>query len=234
MSSWRLAKRVPSATATGVFSLGGHVLRFHKTGRDGSAKGDAFFTGKTSDRLLGVLYTIACSEKPLLDEIEGIGNGYEEKEVKLEGEDGLWTTGFFYYATHINSALRPFSWYVHHVLWGAREAGLPASYVQEIERVQTIEDEDWQRDLLERSLYDGYCSHTPYNTNSERKIMDGKSRKNVTTGIRVHIVEKQHQRTGTLTKGVVKDILTRSGTHPHGIKVRLENGCVGRIKEILE
>ena len=64
--------------------------------------------------------------------------------------------------------------------------------------------------------------------------MDGKTRKNINVGALVHIVRKQHQRTGTLTKGVVKDILTKSPTHPHGIKVRLENGDVGRVKEIIE
>lgn len=154
MSFRRLKKRVPSATVTGVFSLVGHVLRFHKTGKDGSAKGDAFFTGKSSDNVLGVLYTIDCSEKRLLDEVEGLGRGYEEKEAEVQGEDGLRKVGFFYFASNINSALRPFSWYVHHVLWGARAAGLPASYIKEIERVQTIEDEDRQRDVLERSLYD--------------------------------------------------------------------------------
>jgi len=65
-------------------------------------------------------------------------------------------------------------------------------------------------------------------------MMDGKTRKNITIGSPVNIVLKQHQRTGTLTKGVVKDILTKSPTHPHGIKVRLENGAVGRVKEILD
>ena len=63
--------------------------------------------------------------------------------------------------------------------------------------------------------------------------MDGKSRKDIIAGVTVNIVLKEHQRTGTLTKGVVKDILTKSATHPHGIKVRLENGCVGRVKEII-
>lgn len=63
--------------------------------------------------------------------------------------------------------------------------------------------------------------------------MDGKNRKHVTVGMTVNIVLKQHQRTGQLTKGVVQNILTRSATHPHGIKVRLENGCVGRVKEIV-
>ena len=62
--------------------------------------------------------------------------------------------------------------------------------------------------------------------------MNGNSRDHVKIGGRVKIVEKQNQRSGTLTGGIVKDILTNSKTHPHGIKVRLEDGKVGRIKEI--
>jgi uncharacterized repeat protein (TIGR03833 family) len=50
-------------------------------------------------------------------------------------------------------------------------------------------------------------------------------------GLRVRIVSKNNQRTGKLTEGIVKEILTKSATHPHGIKVRLENGQVGRVKE---
>ncbi len=64
--------------------------------------------------------------------------------------------------------------------------------------------------------------------------MDGTHRKNIHPGQRVVIVLKKDQRTGKLTQGVVKDLLTKSSTHPHGIKVRLETGEVGRVKEILE
>lgn len=67
----------------------------------------------------------------------------------------------------------------------------------------------------------------------EKKPMDGTRRVNIRPGSRVKIVQKQDQRTGRLTEGVVRDILTKSPTHPHGIKVRLENGIVGRVKEIL-
>ena len=62
--------------------------------------------------------------------------------------------------------------------------------------------------------------------------MDGRERKNVRPGLTVDIVLKQDQRTGRLTRGVVKDVLTKSPHHPHGIKVRLETGEVGRVKEI--
>ena len=63
--------------------------------------------------------------------------------------------------------------------------------------------------------------------------MDGTRRSDIRPGLRVSIVLKQDQRTGKLTEGVVRDILTKSPTHPHGIKVRLESGEVGRVKEIL-
>jgi uncharacterized repeat protein (TIGR03833 family) len=63
--------------------------------------------------------------------------------------------------------------------------------------------------------------------------MDGRERKDVRPGLTVEIVLKQDQRTGRLTRGVVKDVLTKSPRHPHGIKVRLETGEVGRVKEII-
>jgi len=64
-------------------------------------------------------------------------------------------------------------------------------------------------------------------------IKDGKKRFDVKQGLKVNIVLKQDQRSGKLTSGIVKDILTSSATHPHGIKVRLSSGDVGRVKEIL-
>ena len=64
--------------------------------------------------------------------------------------------------------------------------------------------------------------------------MDNQNRKNIKPGIEVFIVQKQDQRTGKRTRGVVKDILTNSSTHPHGIKVRLQTGEVGRVQEIIE
>ena len=64
--------------------------------------------------------------------------------------------------------------------------------------------------------------------------MSGIDRSAIKAGLRVSIVLKQDQRSGKLTEGVVKDILTKSPTHPHGIKVRLDSGAVGRVKKIAE
>jgi uncharacterized repeat protein (TIGR03833 family) len=62
--------------------------------------------------------------------------------------------------------------------------------------------------------------------------MSGTQRKNITKGTKVSVVQKHHQRTNELSDGIVKDILTNSSNHPHGIKVRLESGIVGRVKLI--
>jgi uncharacterized repeat protein (TIGR03833 family) len=63
--------------------------------------------------------------------------------------------------------------------------------------------------------------------------MNGQNRNNIKPGIRVAIAQKQHQLAGTLTEGVVAEILTNSLTHPHGVKVRLETGEVGRVQKII-
>lgn len=63
--------------------------------------------------------------------------------------------------------------------------------------------------------------------------MEGCKRSDIRPGLEVMIVQKHHQRTGELTSGIVKNILTNSANHPHGIKVRLETGEVGRVKQII-
>ena len=63
--------------------------------------------------------------------------------------------------------------------------------------------------------------------------MDGTRRADIRPGTRVRVVQKQDQSSGTLTDGIVSEILTKSATHPHGIKVRLTSGVVGRVKVLL-
>lgn len=65
-------------------------------------------------------------------------------------------------------------------------------------------------------------------------MMDGKNRSDIHPGLKVAVILKKDQRSGVKTEGIVKDLLTNSAHHPHGIKVRLEDGQVGRVCEILE
>jgi uncharacterized repeat protein (TIGR03833 family) len=67
----------------------------------------------------------------------------------------------------------------------------------------------------------------------ENTLKNGRIRSNIQIGKNVEVVQKQDQRTGNLTQGIVKRILTKSPNHPHGIKVQLESGIVGRVKNIL-
>ena len=64
--------------------------------------------------------------------------------------------------------------------------------------------------------------------------MNGNNRSDIKPGVHVKIVQKQDQSSGKLSEGIVRDILTTSASHPHGIKVRLQSGIVGRVKEILD
>lgn len=65
-------------------------------------------------------------------------------------------------------------------------------------------------------------------------MKNGRERKNIQIGCTVNIVQKHHQRTGELTEGIVKRLLTNSASHPHGIKVLLETGEVGRVKNVMD
>lgn len=154
MSSARLRARTPSARSRGRHCLARHQLRFHKAGHDGSAKCDAWHTGDDSDRVWGVLYQLAAADKAVLDRIEGLGAGYEVKEVALTADDGAVCRAFTYYATAIEAGLRPFDWYLHHVLRGAREADLPAHYRAALERTPARADPDRGRAAREFALHE--------------------------------------------------------------------------------
>ncbi|WP_386082698.1 gamma-glutamylcyclotransferase family protein [Vreelandella sp. F11] len=155
MSLSRLRERVPSAEAIGCFTLSHHDLRFHKLSKDGSGKCDAFFTSDSESVIYGVLFKIDSAEKSALDRAEGLGYGYEEKEVTvLSVHDENPVTATTYVATKIDEKLKPYSWYVNHVLIGANEASLPQDYIDiKITSVETVEDSDKERDAKQRAIY---------------------------------------------------------------------------------
>jgi len=153
MSLARLQARTPSARRLGCYTLVEHSLRFHKIGVDGSGKCDALYTGDAGDLVHGVLYDIERSEKWRLDEAEGLGYGYDEQEVAVRGAGGELHVAVTYRAIRVDAALRPYSWYRHHVLVGAREVGLPPAYLRQLEAVECIEDVDRERDGRERAIH---------------------------------------------------------------------------------
>jgi len=152
MSPQRMGARLPDARHIGVFRLARHDLRFHKVGRDGSAKCDAHFTGRDEDFMLGILWEMSEAHKAELDRIEGLGNGYAETQVSVLGPR-VTRSALTYVATKIDAGLLPFSWYVRHVLEGARAAGLPEAYVERLEGIAAQRDGDVEREAEELRVY---------------------------------------------------------------------------------
>lgn len=154
LSICRLQARLASARFVAVATLTEHRLMFHKRSRvDGSAKCDAWFTGEARDRVYGMVAAIEEEEKPRLDAIEGLGLGYEEKQVSVLTDRGETLEAQMYFATDIKNGLLPFDWYRQHVLIGAREHRLPADYVAMIESVRVKADPDPRRYRRELSVY---------------------------------------------------------------------------------
>lgn len=153
MSTRRLQARTPSARFQCIATLSGHVLKFHKKSHDGSAKCDAFKTDNPEDTLIGICFEIDRIEKPALDQAEGLGKGYEIKTVTLQSSHGRTIEAELYYATDIDTSLLPYHWYKHHVIKGAIEHDLPADYLAQLNRIQSVDDTDSERHKAQMQIY---------------------------------------------------------------------------------
>ena len=154
MATARLCRRTSSARPVGIGRLDGHVLRWHKRSRDGSGKCDAAVDPGGPGGVWGVLYEIALAEKSLLDRVEGLHCGYEEKEVEVVArKDRIQVT--MYYATEIDAALRPYQWYKDFVVAGAREHSLPPAYRTALESTEAVPDPDLERTGRNSSILAG-------------------------------------------------------------------------------
>ena len=125
----RIRSRCRSALPESVGFVQQRQLRFHKIGRDGTGKADAFWTGQTSDCVWGVVYRCLLEEQPILDRAESLGVGYEQVGVEVHTKTGTIET-FLYQAKseRIDANLSPAAWYHLHVVNGAREHSLPLKY----------------------------------------------------------------------------------------------------------
>lgn len=141
MSLARLRDRAASARFHSTAILPAHRLKFQKIGK-----------GNSEDRVIGVVYEIADTDKPTLDRHEGLGSGYAEKKVEVITDTGTIPASA-YFATVIDDSLKPFHWYKQHVLVGARENHLPADYIAQIEEVESIDDPDAARHARELAIY---------------------------------------------------------------------------------
>lgn len=153
MSRPRIEKRIGNVRVESTATVPDHRLAFSKVGRDGSGK-CCFSETIAGDRVHGVLFGIEDRQLRALDRAEGLGRGYDRvrRPVLLQG--GTWVEAVTYVATVQDPSLRPFSWYLRHVVHGAIDAGLPASYVAAIRGTETVEDPDRSREAVELAVYD--------------------------------------------------------------------------------
>lgn len=143
MLSARLKNRCPSAQPLGVAQLSGHELRWHKCSTDGSGKCDAVSVD-SDHAVFGVVYEIAAHDKAALDRAEGLGHGYDQRDatVILMGDPSIVS---MYFATEIEPAFKPYTWYKALVVAGAKEHGLPTPYIASLEAIEVSEDPDRTR-----------------------------------------------------------------------------------------
>ena len=153
MSLLRLQERVPSAKRLEIVTLRNHQLRFNMGADDGSGKCDSFQTNNSKDIVIGALFEINKNEKYILDTAESLGYGYDEKLVFVENYSGEVFEALIYCAIKIDSLSKPYSWYINHVIIGAKETKVPTEYLAVIESIECIDDPDINRDAKQRAMY---------------------------------------------------------------------------------
>jgi gamma-glutamylcyclotransferase len=158
----RIRARVASAEPIGSAMLAEHELRWHKVGRDGSAKCDIVACRREGAVVHGVLYALDPAEQASLDRAEGLGDGYELKPVLVRlasaGGSPVELAALAYGATRIDPLLLPFGWYRDLVVAGARQHRLPPAYVAGLASVRTLVDPDASRHANSLALLAGIAS----------------------------------------------------------------------------
>ena len=159
----RLQQRVPESKFLCVATLAGYRLCFHKRSDDGSAKADAWFTGSANDVIYGAVYQMPESQRLVLDRYEGVGSGYEVKQLQVVADDELHDA-FVYVAqaSHIDADLKPYHWYRDLVLRGAGHHCLPEYYLSTISAVESIDDALIERDQLNQEILGAIARYPSY------------------------------------------------------------------------
>jgi len=146
--------RAPSAQSIGVGFVEGRRLTFDKLGRDGSGKCDMQSSDADGERVYGVLFRLAKRDKAALDRVEGLGTGYDDRSIRVVTGAGV-CDAVTYVATMKAPDLQPFHWYKALVVAGAREHGLPDSYVDWLKTFSSREDTDHKRRKAHEAILSG-------------------------------------------------------------------------------
>jgi hypothetical protein len=142
----RAEDRCPTASPVGVGSVRGYTLQFWKKGKDESGKATIVRSERSAARVIGVVFEIGEREKRNLDNVEGVGNGYDIlDDVAVRLESGAEVLARTYIGTELDQTLRPYDWYRALVIAGAIQHGLPSSWIAALEATEFIRDLDPRR-----------------------------------------------------------------------------------------
>lgn len=152
----RMRSRASSASPVTIGYVSQRKLVFHKRSDDGSAKANAVYTASSNDRVWGVVYQLHQHQKPLLDQHEFLGIGYDEEAVEVVHENGV-LLAWMYAARQnaIDSSLLPYSWYHELIIHGACQHGLPKQYIDHLRGFDSLLDPDAARNSANRRLIHG-------------------------------------------------------------------------------
>jgi gamma-glutamylcyclotransferase len=140
----RLRRRTPSASPIGNVILNNHSLAFRKQSTDGSGKCDVMLA--SHDKTVhGVVYRVNSTELRALDRAEGVEHGYVRSKIEVAMPDGKELECVYYYATDIDSSLKPYDWYKALVIAGLEQSKLPDEYRDEVGKVIALEDPEPDR-----------------------------------------------------------------------------------------
>ena len=144
MHSKRLIKRVPSAKILGIGKSQGFKIEFSKRSKDKSGKATLIRTTNKSNTIWGTISTILKKEKHLLDEVEELGEGYNEEHIhiKTETSEDIYPITYIAEDSYIDKEPMPYSWYKTLVIEGAKENGLPKKYIEKLELQKAKEDKN--------------------------------------------------------------------------------------------
>lgn len=154
----RLKERVPSATKICNASIEGYKFSFNKRSNvDGSAKGNIQSTNSNDDKVWGVIFEIDEADKSGLDEVEGLGKGYNEQEIDLLDDKGNGIRAQVYIAdtASINNEALPFDWYKAFVVTGAEQNELPAYYTEKLKNTNAKVDKNVERSEKQQAILKG-------------------------------------------------------------------------------
>ena len=142
----RLTERTPHARLIGTTRLDGYRLCFHKHSVDGSAKCNLTYTGSPVEAAFGAIYYLPESEVRILDEIEGVGRGYDKRQLSvIVNDESDFVFTYFASQTHLVYDLPPYDWYKGFVLSGARYHRFPGDYIRRIDTVAAMQDNNYDR-----------------------------------------------------------------------------------------